>query len=389
MNIPESLFGSISTRQFLEEYWQQKPLFVKGAWPDFTSPVSPDDLKDVACRDDVEARLILEEGGDYPWELRFGPFEPEELDGLGGSHWALLVQHMDRLNPDVGRMLEAVSFLPNWRLDDIMISFAPGEGGVGPHIDNYDVFLIQGLGRRRWQVGLSPVIDESIVEDLDVRILANFTPDEEFEVEPGDLLYLPPRYAHHGIALGDCMTYSIGCRAPSVQGLVSGFLEHLMDTAGEEHFFSDPRRAPADQPGRIDSGIVSFARRALQGALANPDAFRIWLGEHLTEGPEFEDDGSGAVSAEQLLHLLGTGAQCRPRSATRLAFDRQDDGGIILFVQGRSLGVPGELLDFVSRLCRPTGIKAADLPPSGSTLQKAAIEVLVDLLNEGHLFMVR
>jgi 50S ribosomal protein L16 3-hydroxylase len=385
LDVPESIFGEITPTQFLSEYWQKKPLLVRGAWPDFKAPVTPADLKAIACRDDVEGRLVLERGGDYPWELRFGPFEPEELDELPSSHWTLLVQHMDRLHPEVGKMLEGIQFLPNWRLDDIMISYAPGEGGVGAHIDNYDVFLVQGFGQRKWQINTVPVAEENIVPDLDVSILADFVADQEWILEPGDMLYLPPRIAHFGVALGDCMTYSIGCRAPSKEGLVTDFLEHVLASSTDEHFFSDPDRMPAERPGEVGSDIKLFARTALSEALSDGNFLDRWLGEHLTRGIHFEDDDNakGTHTKNELLHQLSTGARLRPETATRVAFDRMDNGDLLLFVDGTSIDVASDLQSFLDKLTKSRGIDMSDMPIAGSTEYEAATDLVFMLYASG------
>jgi len=388
LDIPSSLFGDISTEEFLAEYWQKKPLFVRNAWPGFVSPVTPDDLKSITCRDDVEGRLILEEGGDYPWELRFGPFDRQELNELPNSHWALLVQNMDRLHPEVGRMLEVVNFLPNWRLDDIMISYAPGAGGVGAHIDNYDVFLLQGSGKRRWQINSTPVEDVQLIPDLDVSVLVNFEADEEWVVGPGDMLYLPPRIAHFGVALEDCITYSIGCRAPSKEGILTGFLDHLMSTASaDETFFSDVNRELSHSPGTIDAQIKEFARRALTDVLSDDAQFERWLGEHLTEAQYIEPTESASISSEEINDALATGSRLRARSVSRVAHDRLTSGQLVLYVSGESIDVPTELEAFIAALCRQPGITGTDIPAPGSTTHDAAVDLLRKLLNDDHFML--
>jgi len=385
LEIPTSLFGPMTNEEFLADYWQKKPLLVRNAWPNFITPLLPSGLKELSCRDDAESRLILEQGGDYPWEARFGPFEMDDFRNLPDSHWTLLIQHVDQLHPEVGRMLEAVDFLPNWRLDDIMISYAPGEGGVGAHIDNYDVFLIQGHGRRRWQIDTSRVEEENLVPDLDVRILADFEADEEWVLEPGDLLYLPPRIAHFGVALGHCMTYSIGCRAPSKQDLVTAFLEHVLSNSEGEIFFSDPGRALSDSPGALDIRIKEFARAALQEVLSNGDHFGRWIGEHLTMGSDFEsgDDRAFPESRENLMHVMSTGGRLCPVSVTRVAYDRLDSGQLVLFVNGDSIDVASDLESFLDKLTRSHGVDAADMPVPGTAEYEVAADLVHTLYSSG------
>ncbi|MFB6273326.1 MAG: cupin domain-containing protein, partial [Salinibacter sp.] len=245
-----AVLGDRSPADFLDTYWQTRPLVVRDALPNFRSPLSPEELAGLACEEDVESRIVLEEGGEHPWELRHGPFLSEDFLELPETHWTLLVQEVDRLIPEVGALLDHFRFLPDWRLDDVMVSYAPTHGTVGPHVDNYDVFLLQGAGHRRWKIGTAPVEDDEIVPGLDVRILADFEADEEFVLGPGDLLYLPPRVAHYGVSTDDaCMTYSIGFRAPRHQDLVANFLQHAVDTIDPDARYSDPDLTPVDHPG--------------------------------------------------------------------------------------------------------------------------------------------
>ncbi|HET6567122.1 MAG TPA: cupin domain-containing protein, partial [Rhodothermales bacterium] len=264
MEKPVPLLGGLSPADFLAEYWQKKPLLVRGALPDFESPVSPEDLAGLACEPDVSARLILERGGDYPWQLRHGPFDEQDFADLAPTHWTLLVSEVDRWVPEVAALLDRFRFIPSWRIDDVMISYAPAEGGVGAHVDNYDVFLLQAKGQRRWQIGAGPVQEENLVPDIDIRMLRDFEPEEEWLLAPGDLLYLPPRIAHHGVAVGDCMTYSIGFRAPSYQDILTGFLSYLAEQVDPLARYSDPDLKPQLHPGEIGPSALGKVRALLQ-----------------------------------------------------------------------------------------------------------------------------
>jgi 50S ribosomal protein L16 3-hydroxylase len=368
LDIPKSLFGKLTNEQFLAEYWQKKPLLVRNAWPNFITPLLPTGLKELACREDAESRLVIEKGGSYPWEVQYGPFEREDFIDLPDTHWTLLVQHVDALVPEIGRMLGAVDFLPNWRLDDIMISYAPGAGGVGAHIDNYDVFLLQAHGRRRWQIQSEPTQDENLIPDIDVRILSDFRADQDWVLEPGDMLYLPPRIAHFGVAEGHCMTFSIGCRAPSRQELVASFLEDYLSEAGEESFYSDAEYRITAPPGRLGHDIKSFARTAIESTLSDTDAFERWLGRYLTRAAENvdsdeEQDDVGTVNDFLRLH---SGARLRPRTRVEVAYDRLSSGDLVLFAAGEQYDVPSDLEGFLSKLTHSEGITAEDLPDPDS-----------------------
>ncbi|MCA9779483.1 MAG: cupin domain-containing protein, partial [Candidatus Eremiobacteraeota bacterium] len=200
--------GNLTEEEFLSIYWQKKPVLIRQAFPNFESPIEPDELAGLAMQDGVLSRLILEKGGEYPWELRHGPLPDGTFESLGDSHWTVLVQEVDRHVPDVADLFDRFTFLPNWRKDDVMISFAAKDSGVGAHIDSYDVFLLQGSGRRRWEIGEALQEREArYKEGLDIRILDNFEVTETFELEPGDMLYLPPGVPHNGVSLEPCLTY--------------------------------------------------------------------------------------------------------------------------------------------------------------------------------------
>ena len=225
-DIPLQILGGISAREFLRDYWQKKPLLIRQAIPGFQSPISPDELAGLSLEEDVESRLVIEHG-ESPWELRRGPFTEHTYQQLPERDWTLLVQAVDQLVPDVAELIEHFRFLPNWRIDDVMISYAAPGGGVGPHFDNYDVFLLQAHGQRRWRIGQMCDSESPMLAHGDLRILADFQGTEEWVLEPGDMLYLPPRLAHFGTAEDACMTYSVGFRAPSAAEVLTHFTDFL------------------------------------------------------------------------------------------------------------------------------------------------------------------
>lgn len=243
----KQLLGGISPRRFFAEYWQKKPLLVRQAVPDLERVLDGEGLKKLACLDDAESRLVRPVRGN--WQLELGPFDPERLARLPKRHWSLLVSGVNMVMPEGDALLNAFNFAPYARLDDLMVSLAPPGGGVGPHFDSYDVFLIQGLGRRRWEI--SGRDDLELVDDCALRILKRFRADQSWELEPGDMLYLPPKYAHNGVALTDCMTWSIGFRAPSAQEITTGFLIHMQDSLCLDGFYADPDLGHSSHPGRI------------------------------------------------------------------------------------------------------------------------------------------
>ena len=382
---PSTLLGDRSPAEFLDTYWQKTPLVVRDALPDFESPLSPNELAGLACEDGVESRLILKEGGAHPWELREGPFDTDDFLTLPETHWTVLVQEVDRLIPEVGALLDRFRFLPDWRIDDIMVSYAPTGGTVGPHIDNYDVFLIQGQGHRRWQIGTTPVDDETIVPDLDVRILADFEPDEEFVLGPGDLLYLPPRVAHHGVAEDDaCMTYSVGFRAPSHRDLVGSFLQHAMEQIDPDARYSDPDLTPVDHPGALHEAARTTVRRLLRD-LVDDAAVDRWLGTYLTR-PSRDRQAvppETPVSAEALADALRRGVDLRRGPVSHLAFIEHDDGTATLFVNGEATTLDAALAHAAPLLTGRTVIPADTLTPHLD--DDAFVDLVCSLVNDGVL----
>jgi len=271
--------GGISPREFLRRHWQKELLFTPGALPDAATLLTPRDVIALACREDVESRLVMREG--RTWSVQHGPFRRRALAALPAGGWALLVQGVDSHVAQARALMRRFAFVPYARQDDLMVSLAPPGGGVGPHFDSYDVFLLQARGRRRWR--LSGQSDLRVVESAPLRILRRFVPDREIVVEPGDLLYLPPQVAHDGIAVDECMTLSVGFRAPSHQELATRFAEWLQDHVVVAGRYSDPDPALPKHPAVIPTAMVSNARSVLNAVLRRPHDVPLFLGCYLTE----------------------------------------------------------------------------------------------------------
>lgn len=275
-----SHLGQIPTEHFLRDYWQQHPLLIRNAFPNFTSPVTPNDLAAMACDTDA-ARLVLEKGGRIPWEVQHGPLLERNLTDLPESHWSLLVNDTEQLEPDLQQIIEPFRFIPDWRIDDLMISYAVDGGSVGPHVDAYDVFLLQGSGQRRWQISTQLVDEDNFIPDIDLRVLADFTPEHEWVLNPGDMLYLPPDVAHHGVALGECMTYSIGFRAPSQADLLEDLLGELLDAPALQQRFTDPGRTLQDDPTQLSPQDLEQLTDFVMQVLPDRAAVTTWLKQNL------------------------------------------------------------------------------------------------------------
>lgn len=271
--------GGITAQQFLTEYWQKKPLLIRDAFPGFTGFLSPDELAGLACAEEIQSRLVTEKRGQ--WQLRHGPFSDDDFAKLPKTKWSLLVQGINNVIPEASHLLHEFNFIPYARLDDIMVSYAPKNGGIGPHFDSYDVFLLQGTGHKRWQI--SAQHDVTLIPDAPLRILQDFKPEEEWVVGPGDLLYLPPKYAHYGIALDDCITYSIGFRAPSAQEMATQFLVYLQDQIQLEGMYQDPDLNVPKHPAEISNKMIKQVTGMLNQIKWNQNDIIQFLGQYLSE----------------------------------------------------------------------------------------------------------
>ncbi|NOY67374.1 MAG: cupin domain-containing protein [Gammaproteobacteria bacterium] len=254
----------MSAEQFLTEYWQKKPLLIKQAFINFDNPLSADELAGLACEHDVESRIVLEKDGTSPWELRNGPFSEQTFEKLPETHWTLLVQDVEKHIPELTGITDLFNFIPHWRLDDLMISYAPDKGSVGPHVDAYDVFLLQAEGKRCWQISSSAIDTCEIISNIDLKILKQFNPDQDWILEPGDMLYLPPGIPHHGVAMGDCMTYSIGFRAPSHLDILQSFIETIIKNQDCEKLYTDPKLDLQASPHEISLNTIDSFNQIIQ-----------------------------------------------------------------------------------------------------------------------------
>lgn len=313
------LLGGLTTAEFFAQYWHKKPLLVRQAVPGLDQILDGRGLAELATQEDAESRLVRYSRG--RWHLEHGPFDAERLEHLPRRNWSLLVQGVNMLLDEGDRLLNCFNFAPYARLDDLMVSFAPPGGGVGPHFDSYDVFLIQGLGRRRWEISAQDDLD--LVEDAPMRILKHFHPEQSWELEPGDMLYLPPKYAHNGIALTDCMTWSIGFRAPAAQEIATEFLVYLQDRLELEGRYADPDLRPARHPGRIPAQMQRQLHEMIRQIRWGKTEMNDFIGRHLSEPKPnvFFDPPLHPLSCKQFAKQAAKkGIRLDPR--TRLLYDR-------------------------------------------------------------------
>ncbi|WP_234263156.1 JmjC domain-containing protein [Hydrogenophaga sp. NFH-34] len=278
--LPTPLLGGLSPQQFMRRHWQKKPLLVRGAIPGFQPLLSRAALFALAGQPSVESRLIVHR--DAGWQLRHGPFAKGAFPPFKQPRWSLLVQGVDLHVDPVHELMQRFRFVPDARLDDLMISWASDGGGVGPHFDSYDVFLLQASGERLWRIGRQK--DLSLEPDVPLKILSHFVPEEEHLLQPGDMLYLPPRWAHDGIAVGgDCMTYSIGFRVPQRASLAGELVQRMADAFEDETLYRDPAQAATPTPAAVPDALHAYAADALQRLLADRRSLACALGEAMTE----------------------------------------------------------------------------------------------------------
>jgi 50S ribosomal protein L16 3-hydroxylase len=283
-NNKQNLLGGLSYQQFLSEYWQQKPLLVRQAFNGSPINISAEELAGISCDTDAPSRIVMENGNE-PWESLFGPFNNKTFANLPESHWTLLVNDLERYFPELRQIMNKFNFIPNWRLDDLMLSYATTNGSVGPHIDDYDVFLVQTSGEREWRIDSREDYNKEILENCSLSILKHFNSDNNWVLKPGDMLYLPPNMPHYGIAQdNNCMTLSVGFRAPSQRELIYNWVDSILEDTQFNSRYRDKERILQQNPAEISQyDIKQLSRMILDGLDSKKDSLVVWLGKYLTE----------------------------------------------------------------------------------------------------------
>ncbi len=334
---------------FVSRYWQKRPCLLRGAFAEFESPVSPEELAGLACEDGVHSRLVLERGGASPWQVRYGPFDEQDFTALPETHYSLLVSECEKWLPELADLLDQFRFIPDWRIDDLMLSYAPPGGSVGAHVDEYDVFLLQAMGRRRWQYTATRVDAPRLIGGAELALLEEFSPDHDAVLEPGDMLYLPPGIAHHGVALEPCMTYSIGFRAPTAASLLESlaFESQQGDDPGQR--YRDPDLELDRDPAEITAREIERLRALASGLLEqSADLWCDAIGKLLSDSPVLRD-----AADEQPVHIsdLLSGAWAKHPETRMLYF--ADATRIRCYYNGRAHLLPAgrEILDRIRALC--------------------------------------
>jgi len=399
--------------RFLRDYWQKHPLLVRRAFPDFVPPLTPDDLAGLACEELALSRIVIRKtkalgsgfrarrgpgmtehnNASFPrkrepsdsdqWTLRTGPFDEAAFAKLPETRWTLLVQDVDKWDADVAALLDRFDFLPSWRIDDVMVSYATDGGGVGAHLDQYDVFLLQGIGQRLWRISTDPRAPHDFRHDTELKLLKRFEPTHEWTLEPGDMLYLPPGMPHEGTAIGECMTLSIGMRAPASSELLVEFAEQVAASLPESQRYADPDLHPAAEPGEIDGHALRRARAALgvcAQAMDEP-TFADFFGRFITGYRSAQNVAPPQrVPAARALEAKLERSTFVRNPWSRFAW-RRTSKGAVLYVGGESHACPLAWASTLGGGKRSiAGAELARLPQ-----RAAGVSVLASLMQGGHV----
>ncbi len=386
---PFKVRSNFDPRAFLNEKWQQKPTLLDGFFEKFDDPLSADELAGLACEAEVESRLVSHESGEQ-WQQLHGPFAADELRALPQDDWTLLVQAVDQWEPGVEALKSAFSFLPTWRIDDIMVSYAVTGGSVGPHFDHYDVFLVQGAGQRRWLLGPRCGAGSKVSDRSGLSLLDEFDAEREVVLNQGDVLYIPPGFSHYGTALTDSLCYSVGFRAPSRGEMLEGFSDRLIAASDPSQRYTDTNATPPARPGEIDTVSLRHAYQDLLTSLDSSGEFQRWFGCFVTE-PRYPDLILGlnrALSVTAVAAAIARGSQLRRNPASRFAYlpPQSTNGGLLLFfADGEDFELPGVCLDTVRELCSLSAINYSRF--DSELLDQRCLPLLTSLINRGSLLL--
>ena len=360
--------------QFLRDYWQKRPLLIRGAFANFVSPLSPEDLAGLACEEAALSRIVRHDPKKDKWTLHTGPFAEEEFPKLPKKDWTLLVQDVDKWDAEVRPLLDRFDFVPRWRIDDVMISFAAPGGSVGAHVDQYDVFLLQGLGHRHWQISVDPKAPTAFRDDVELKLLREFNPTHEWTLEPGDMLYLPPGVPHHGVAVDACLTYSIGMRAPSQAELVVDFAEHVAEKLVDESRYADADLVVPSDRHEIDDAALARVRQALAALQTDDASLAEWFGKYISAYRSADVAAPPKTpSAEAVRKALADGSALLRHPFVRSAWTRQGKRAQ-LFVGGESFAMG---IASARKLAAAQSINGSDFNALDADAQNAVVALAI------------
>ncbi len=384
---PKPPLGNMSIETFLTEYWQKKPLLIRHAFADFSSPISPDELAGLSCEEEVNSRIVIEKGGDHPWQAIHGPMDESIFSTMPETHWTLVVNDLEKYIPELAWITDRFRFIPEWHLDDLMSSWAAPQGTVGPHVDLYDVFILQGSGSRRWQISTQPVAEDNVIPDIAIRLQKQFIPEFEWILEEGDMMYLPAGVSHSGISIGESMSYSIGYRATSHTDLVNDFIASITDDLSINKTYQIPYNTQQLHPNEISPAAIEEIRHIFQQYLdPNHPQLKRWFGCYVSDAKvdllHVCDDPVDSFS-DLLILCQNSEIPLLRHPSSRFAFTHSDDENDthkILFVDGQDFLV-SEL--FAYALCDQRELNLQQLAEISTEKEQ---HFLVNLYNAGKLY---
>lgn len=373
-------FGQITLEQFIAEYWQQKPLLIKGGFKNFEDPIAADELAGLACEEDVESRLIYKK--DDKWQAESGPFE--NYDHLGEKEWTLVVQSANHWSDEVAEFTKAFDFIPQWRFDDVMISFATEGGGVGPHVDNYDVFICQGSGNRHWRVGERYNFVEKVAHEKLLHV-------EPFEaiidsvVEAGDILYIPPGCPHEGLSKNASMSFSMGYRSTTENDILSNFADYLLDTNKTPKLLADPKRA-INKPGQLSNADFVQIKALLLASLNDEERLANFVGQHYSQAMHELDICPSEYSFEEWLALFSEQPLQRVNGLKVIYVDKTLAAGE-LYINGEPHSIKDASSEMLQHIANEPMLSLIDIKTKKSDVtDKSLLKVLFESTNNGYWY---
>lgn len=379
------MIHNLNIDDFLKNYWQKKPLLIRAAFPNYQSPITAEELAGLACEYFIESRIIFEQKTAPKWKLENGPFPESRFSDLAKSHWTLLIQGLNKIFPQFDDLLHEFNFIPSWRVDDVMASYAAPNGSVGPHIDQYDVFLLQATGQRKWMISEESVNEADFETNIPLKIIKNFKTGSEWILEAGDMLYLPANVAHYGIGMEDCMTFSIGFRAPSHAELLSAYIDEHIANLDDNLRYQDPDLSANQNNGEISSDAINKIQELLLSQFSDKSKVEDWFGRFITEylnDDENRIEKNTLSTAEFLVAFKNTGTLRRP-ATVRANYLINQDGNLALYVNGIKQNIKPETNSIVMLFCNQHINNYTNLKPH--LTDKDTVEFLCELYNKGYL----
>lgn len=369
---------------FLNNYWQKKPLVIRAAFPNYQSPISAEELAGLACEDFIESRIILENKTTPKWSLENGPFPESRFPALPKTHWTLLIQGLNKIFPEFDDLLHEFNFIPSWRVDDLMASYAAPDGSVGPHIDQYDVFLLQASGKRKWIISSEQIEEDNFEKNIPLKIIKSFKTESEWILEAGDILYLPAGVAHYGIGMENCITFSIGFRAPSHTELLTAYIDDHINELDETLRYRDPELTANNNCGEISKSAIDNVQKIFLSQFNDKEKISDWFGQYVTDYlNEHESLTENNLSTSEFIHIFKTLDSIRRPATLRANYLFSSDGKIVLYINGCKQNTLANTENIIMLFCNQHLISYSDIEPY--LMEDNTAKFLCQLYNKGYL----